>query len=436
MTKPTRPEPNSGPLMVTVPWPDGSTWRRWVVGFMLIFIAMYFVYTVRDIWLPLGLAFLLATVLDPVVDRMETRGWKRGPAALFIFGSFVLILVGLLWLATPYVIAQGEDLQKKFIDYFPDTHSRAGILTGFHKMNAPQWLASAGVQAFQGAEQAFQRSSSWITQYGFSVLSNLIWVAVIPIVAFYALRDYHLILAKGLLLVPRRRRDDVQTYVVEVGSIFAKYLRGLAIVSGLNGLATWLLLLALHIPSSLVLGIVAGILYSVPYVGALITIVLTAAVSFFLGGGLNAMLLAVGLSVILHQIVFDQIITPRILGGHVGLHPILAIVALLAGNLLLGIVGMILAVPVAACLQIGVLAAIPKLRMDLEIPETALAEAPESSAVADFDALNAGVTAPDATEEIHSHVKEMVDQVEAQAKAEQKAEAALHPEPEQMTGGE
>jgi predicted PurR-regulated permease PerM len=89
----------------------------------------------------------------------------------------------------------------------------------------------------------------------------------------------------------------------------------------------------------------------------------------FVGGGVPMLLTAVGTSVLLHQVIFDQIISPRILGGHVGLHPIISIVALLAGNLLLGIIGMILAVPVAACIQMAVIAFYPKLAA-VEIPES------------------------------------------------------------------
>ena len=82
------------------------------------------------------------------------------------------------------------------------------------------------------------------------------------------------------------------------------------------------------------------------------------------------MIVAVGASVVLHQVVFDQMISPRILGGHVGLHPILSIIALLCGNLLLGIIGMILAVPIAACIQLAVLAMLPKLAIEVDIPSS------------------------------------------------------------------
>jgi len=350
---------------ITIPVPSPAKIRNWAIRSAIFILVICALYAVRAIWLPLGLAFLLATVLDPVVDRMEQRGWNRTWATAFIFGSFLIILGGLLVLATPYLLDQGIEIQKGFTRYFPDT-SRAGMLKSFHKMSLPDTTAQLGLRIFEGIQTAFQRSSSWLTEYGMSVLSNLVWVVIIPIVGFYALRDFHLILAKMLLLIPPKHRSSVEVGVSEVTRIFGRFLRGLAIVSGLNGLATWLLLMVLHVPSAFLLGMIAGVLYSVPYIGAMLTIVLTGAVAF-IGGGVSMLVTATVASMVMHQIVFDQIITPRILGGQVGLHPIISIVALLVGNVLLGIVGMILAVPVAACIQIAILALYPKLAA-VEIP--------------------------------------------------------------------
>ncbi len=336
-----------------------------------VLILIYFAYVGREMWLPLGLAFLLALVLDPIVDRMELRGWNRTRASAFIFGSFLLITAGLLVLAYPHIMAQAGTLQRGFEKYFPDP-SHAGLLRSFRGMGLPPALANGSVATVEGARNTIQHSSHWLGDYGIALATNAIWIVIIPVIAFYTLRDFHMILAKGLLLVPQARRDLVQTAVAEVTIVFGKYLRGLAIVSVLNGVATAALLTAIRVPGALILGVVAGLLYSVPYVGALLTLALTACVAF-VGGGPNMLLLAVGLSTVLHQIIFDQIISPRVLGGHVGLHPILSIIALLFGNVLLGIIGMILAVPIAACIQLAVLAILPKLSLvipiQLQIPE-------------------------------------------------------------------
>ncbi len=350
---------------LTVPLPNMPAAKRALVKIFGLLAIFYICYLVREIWLPLSLAFLLAMVLDPIVDRMESRGWGRTWASVFIFGSFLIITIGLAVLASPFVASQVSTLQIGFQKYFPDS-SHTGLLRSFRHMGLSTSMANAAASGVDEAKLSVQHSSNGITNFGMSMASNAIWIVIVPIVAFYALRDFHVILAKSLLLVPARRRDLVQTAVSEITSIFGKYLRGLLIVSVLNGLATATLLSVLHVQGALILGVIAGLLYSVPYVGALITIVITAAVAF-VGGGPNLMFLSVGLSVLLHQIIFDQIVTPRILGNQVGLHPILSIVALMAGNLLLGIIGMILAVPVAACLQIAVLAMLPKLSEEIEI---------------------------------------------------------------------
>lgn len=403
-----RPLPAEPPRQqITVPVPNKHQVRHWTRNAIIVLIVLYLAYLVREIWLPLGLAFLLATVLDPVVDRMEARGFSRTVGAAIIFAAFLVVFVGGMILLIPAITHQASGIQEAFARYFPDT-SPAGLRKSFERLNLPEAVANVAVRAYQSFVGGYAKTSTWLTDYGMSFLSNLVWVVIVPIVAFYALRDFHLILGKGLLLVPSRRRDAVQTYVAEVTAIFAKYLRGLLLVSAMNGVATTLLLLVLRVPSALLLGVIAGILYSVPYIGALLTIVLTAGVAF-ISGGPNYMLLVVGASMLLHQVVFDQIISPRVLGGQVGLHPILAIIALLSGNLLLGIIGMILAVPIAACIQIAVLAVVPKLSHEIEMnAEGQPVEVQDRIAAQTKDAQ----LETDATHDLHQTVVAAVEKVE------------------------
>jgi predicted PurR-regulated permease PerM len=397
----------SEPRTITLPVPEKRQVRNFLLKTALLLVLLYLAWVVRAIWLPLGLAFLIAMVLDPIVDRMEVRGWKRSTASAFIFGSFLIITIGLVILSYPAIADQAVSLQAGVERYFPDS-SRAGLKKSFIELGMPQGMLGPALNLIEGAKQNFSQSSGWMTEYGMSLATNVVWIVIIPIVAFYSLRDFHLILAKGLLMVPTGRRDLVQTAVTEITAIFGKYLRGLAIVSVLNGIATAAMLYAMGVPSALLLGIVAALLYSVPYVGAVLTILITAAVSF-VGGGPQLMLWATLASFVLHHILFDQIITPKILGDHVGIHPILSIFALLVGNLVLGIVGMVLAVPIAACVQIAVLAVIPKLKHEIDIPppngdadtvESLIEETKESH------------QKTDATEDLHAAVAQAVESVE------------------------
>ena len=139
------------------------------------------------------------------------------------------------------------------------------------------------------------------------------------------------------------------------------------------------------------------------------TIVLTAAFAF-VGGGPQAAVVAVVASFILHQVVFDQMVTPRVLGSQVGLHPIISIIALLSGNLLLGIVGMILAVPVAACIQIAIFSVLPKLAQVVEV--TVTSSHIEASSDSNEPKSVETTVVIDVTQEMHAQVVDSVDVME------------------------
>lgn len=407
MFEPSGPRPAVVRQLV-IPWPTVQQWRGWLLRGLVLAIIVYLTYVVREIWVPLLLAFLLATVLDPVVDRLELRGWSRGWAASFIYAVFLAALVTAIVFAYDPVIKQLQTIQAGINAQFPDT-SPTGLRQSMNRLGVHATFQDVLIRVWQGTAATF-KSSTRLMDYGMTMVTNLIWLIIIPIIAYYALRDYHLILAKSLLLVPKERREIVQTAVAETTAVFAKYLRGMAIVSVLNGMATWLLLSFFHIPSALVIAIAAMILYNVPYLGAITINVLTAVVAFLVHGSVHDMAVVSAFSLFMHHILFDQIISPRILGGHVGLHPILSIVALLVGNLLLGIIGMILAVPVAACIQIGVLALVPKLRHEIEIPKEPQQE-PETVSHLAEQSLEIH-TKTDATEELHRSVTAAVDNIE------------------------
>lgn len=396
-------------VRITVPHLDGRAWRKILFRVGVAAVLLYVAWTVRSIYLPLGLAFLIALVLDPVVDRLEARGWSRTWGAIMIYSAFIVFVTIVTVLAIPVVSEQTTALQVAVNETFPDRTNARAIKESLLGLGLGESVARPAAHAIYTMEQSSAQSSARMLEYLMQFGQNLVWIAIIPIVAFYALRDFHLILGKAMLLVPAGKRDLVQTAVSETTTIFAKYLRAMALVSTLNGLATWLLLMALGVESAFLLGVIAAVLYSVPYIGAILTLVLTAGISY-IEGGPNMMLWATGTSWILHQFIFDQIIAPRMLGGHVGLHPILSIIALLIGHLLLGIVGMILAVPVAACIQIGILALVPKLKQDIPLNGDTAESLAEETAEEHREA--------DASQSLHESVTRAVDRIEDEAAKE------------------
>jgi predicted PurR-regulated permease PerM len=405
---------------------EEQRWKRWLWKLAALVTLLYLLFLVRQIILPLAIAFLIAMVLDPVVDRMERRGWARLWASAFIFTSFLIITGGLIYLATPPLMRQAQTLTAKADRILPD-RSPAGVRVALADTNLPPTIREAAVRAYERFTTRTIGSTTYLGERVMELMSNLIWLAIIPIIAFYALKDFHLILAKMLLLVPKERRDLVQTMVAEVTGVFGKYMRGLVTVSFLNGLTTWLVLLVIGVPGAFMLGVIAAIVYGIPYIGAMITVALIGVVSF-IAGGPEMMLIAVAANLVLHQLLFDQIVTPRLLGHHVGLHPIFAIIALLIGNLLLGLLGMILAVPIAACIQIFVVALEPKLRHEIDLDEAATDPPPDTVPSLKEEAKEKHL-AVDATEELHKTITDAVEHIEEEVeKVKEEEKAAESPD--------
>ncbi|HZP80653.1 MAG TPA: AI-2E family transporter [Chthonomonadaceae bacterium] len=349
---------------------NGGRWRRAALLMIGALLLLWLGYVARAIWIPLLIAFLIAMVLDPLVDRMERRGWSRLKGATVIYLLFFVVFGVTLAFALPAIITQTTEVVNALGQYLPsdsETETKHALRRLLHKAHATPFVENTVLHASAQISQAVGKAGTWLGSMAQGMASNLIWLVIIPIVAFYALKDFHILFARMLLLVPRENRSFVQRVVNEVSAIFVRYLRGLMVVCVLNALATTGALALFHVPNALALGAISGVLYMVPYLGAALTIALIAGVTL-MSGTVQSMLVIVAAMIVLHHVIFDQIITPRIVGQHVGLHPLLSIIALLIGGTLLGILGMILAVPFAATVQMILVTVFPKLGQPIEVP--------------------------------------------------------------------
>ena len=347
--------------------------RRSAAIVLALLVVLYLAYLVREVWIPLFLAFLIALVLDPLVDRMEARGWSRLKGSLIIFAVFFGVTSAILAVAIPAVVTQTMAMTKSISDYIPsgdnETQTKASLYRILKKVHASPSVETAVLRASSQISAAFGKSSAYLGDAAKVVMANVLWVVIVPIVAFYALKDFHILYARLLMMVPHHQRSFTQNLVNEITAIFVGYLRGLFIVCALNAVATAALLFAFRVPNALALGAIAGLLYVVPYFGPLMTYVMVSGACLTSGHiSIQLTVIILLLLVVLHSLIFDQIITPRVLSNHVGLHPILSIVALLIGGSLLGVVGMILAVPVAGVIQMALKVIFPKLAQPIEVP--------------------------------------------------------------------
>ncbi len=348
------------------------TSTRWyhaagIVAVIAILVA--FLYAVRSTLPPFLIAFAIAWLLDPVLDRLHHSGVRRIVAVLSIYGVFLIIFaVGLLYLV-PAVIDQA----KQFGDDFPRYSARfqeyaSGLMAQHHdtlvRLKLPTTLQEAFTKYGGQMNSQIGIGVNLVTRFITSNFSRVLWIVLVPLVAFYLLMDIDRMKQKAALLIPESIRPRTTEILARVGLVFSSYVRGLVVVCLLYGIATTITLEVFHLKYGIILGLLAGILYAVPYIGAIATTLLVFLVGLatYPQGVGQALWPAVGM-IVLNQ-GFDLVITPKILGKSVGLHPVLSLFALLAGGQLFGLAGMILAVPVAASIQEVVFEFCPELKAE------------------------------------------------------------------------
>lgn len=321
--------------------------------------------------LPFVFAAIFAHLLDPVVDRLERMHLSRGMAVFAVFGIFVLILVAIGVYGVPTLVAQITDLVEKAPEYqaklqkmadnFLSQHQRQQFL-GFKLSKDTKSLME---QYNIKNPYSLRESSAKVTSFLVGSVSTLFEVIVTLIVTFYLLMDIDRLRARFIYLLPERARAPMSQYSKDIGGVFAEYLRGLMIVSALYGIVTMLIFFGMSLvhPSmasyALLIGVVGGILYIIPYIGPLVTAIITFFIAFA-AGDLSFGLIGVGLTLVLNQ-VFDNVLVPRIIGGGVGLHPVASIFALTLGGAMFGLWGLLLSVPIAASIQVILFRLYPRL---------------------------------------------------------------------------
>jgi len=318
---------------------------------------------------PFAIAFALALLLDPLVSKLEHRGMARGLAATLVFLGMLLLVIGLSVLIVPNLIAQTAQFTERAPQYIGQLKTTTNTWLAAHPrilgFKMPRNYDTLTNQLSTQFSSVASTSSGRVTGLLLGSATMLIEVVVTLIVTFFLLLDIDRLRARLFYLLPKRARRPTDILSSDIGKVFAEYVRGLMLVSAMYSVATLVLLLILSLFQnelmgySLLIAILGGILFTIPYVGPLITALITFLLAFAAGGvGFGG--LAVGLTLLLNQ-VFDHVITPRIVGGGVGLHPVAAIFSLTLGGTLFGIWGMLLSVPIAASVQVVLFRLFPKL---------------------------------------------------------------------------
>jgi len=366
--------------MITNSWVRITTWAAVLVAVAAALHIVQLLYEpvlnpVLEVLAPVFIALALALLLDPVIDKLETFGLNRSIAVCAVAVLFLAVIIVLVAFLIPSVVTQAKGLADDMPEHYQKAERYVNNYMADHKgllkrFNLPTTVEGVSSRYKEQIQSTGTSLLAWVGNTLSELLSRAIWVIIIPVLTLLFLIDIDRIKAKALLLFPERHRERTASLANSAGSVFGAYIRGLVTVAILYGIACGIVIAVFKVPYALMLGVLAGILSLVPYIGATITVVLVALVALVshnnLGFALLVAIVLVGLNA-----VFDYLVSPRTVGKAVGIHPALAIVALLVGGVLFDFVGMILAVPVAASVQIIVLEFYPPLKGPVQTSQPA-----------------------------------------------------------------
>jgi len=324
-----------------------------IVGVLLAVIFFYFS---RRVLTPFFIAFALAYLLDPVTDRLESLRISRTFAVLVLMAGVFSLVTGIGLLVFPLLKLQAEHLVSNLPNYIAIMQEWMHPLLGV--VGEPEKIQGIlNRELLKIGELPLKVISSitsilWGSVAGlFSFILFLANLVIIPVVMFYLLRDYDLINKKMLSFVPARTREQVLSLIKEIDGVLADFVRGQLMVGLIMAGLYSIGLFFCGTPMSLFIGLLAGLASLVPYLGLVFGFVPAAILTFMQTQDWVLVFGVAGVFAVV-QGLEGMIITPRIVGEKIGLHPVAIILAVLLGAEFFGLVGVIVSVPVAAALNV------------------------------------------------------------------------------------
>jgi len=324
--------------------------KWWGIAALVFLVMLWFM---GDVILPFLVGGAIAYFLDPLADRLEKLGLSRTLSTAVIAVIALLLLALLVLTVIPTLVNQltqlinsapaiFSQLQTFLLERFPDLNDETSTIR--------TTLDSLG-RAIQ--ERGGQMANTLITSV-YGVINAVVFIIVVPVVTFYMLLDWDKMVAKVNALLPLEHAPTIRELAREIDRTLAGFVRGQTMVCLILGLYYAFALMAAGLNFGAVVGAIAGFLTFIPYVGALVGGGLAIGLALFQFWGDWWSIIIIWAIFQSGQFVEGNILTPRLVGSSVGLHPVWLLFALSAFGALFGFVGMLVAVPVAA--GIGVLA--------------------------------------------------------------------------------
>jgi predicted PurR-regulated permease PerM len=296
---------------------------------------------------PFLIAMIFSYVLNPVVRILHERKVPRTIAVLLIYAVFVTSVTVVFMNVTPMFLAQLKELN----DHLPDLTMKAqSIVEDIHESKMLPESVRVGINnAFEQLENTITKGiSSYLNGIG-STIGKMFTAFIVPFLAFYMLKDFHLIKKASMTLVPKDHRKPTVKLLTDIDDALGNYIRGQFLVCIIVGGLAYIGYLIIGMPYPILLASIVAVFNIIPYLGpffgAAPAIIMASTISL-------QMVFYVALVNLACQVLEGNVISPQVVGKKLHLHPLLIIFALLVGGEVAGIIGLILAVPLFAVIKV------------------------------------------------------------------------------------
>jgi predicted PurR-regulated permease PerM len=303
---------------------------------------------------PFVAAALLAYIGDPLVDKLETFKIRRTLAVVIVFFGLSILLVLLLIMLGPMVKTQISALSAKLPSYIDALETgllpKIAALLGISTEGGFGWSQILTEYGGKIGEMGGKVVGS-LSKSGANIISAVFTIALTPILAFYLLRDWDIMIARIGALIPRRYQQKTFLIAKESDQALGSFLRGQLLVMVGLAIIYSIGLALLGLDNAVAIGVLSGLVSFVPYLGFVVGVFLAALTAFAQAGGIWLIVGVIAVFAI-GQAIEGTVLTPKLVGESIGLHPVVVIFAIMAGGQLFGFFGVLLALPASAVLSV------------------------------------------------------------------------------------
>ena len=323
---------------------------RWIFLVSVVLLGLILLLSVRPILSPFIVAFVLAYLLSPVVEALERRGGGRKVAITLVFLGIIMTIALIVFFILPKLYSE----LSKLSSVLPGTVQALDRLiqdfrSNFRSTGLPSRVASVlDGHLAKGEIFLAEQLQAFLEQLP-ELLASMSLLILSPVIAIYLLADWKRFQTRFLRIVPQRWRMDWQRLLQDISHIVRCFIRGNMIVALIVGILCGVGVKLVGMDYALLIGVLCGVFDLIPYFGPLI-----GAIPSILLGLIESPIMAVKIAVVILivQQLEGNVISPKLMGDSVGLHPLWIVFALLAGGEIAGFWGLLLSVPLAAVLRV------------------------------------------------------------------------------------